>query len=614
VSVVWTNQATGASGTAGGTTAWTAPAIALVPGNNVIRVTARDGVGNVGTDTITVTYDATSPVCTITFPASAPSYVASSSVVDLGGTASDNVGVTTVAWSNAATGASGTASGTTSWVVLGVALAVGDNVITVTARDGAGNAGSDTITVTYDAAAPLCMIVSPTAQPTYSSPSPTVSLGGTGSDNVGVTSVTWTNASTGASGLAAGTTSWVVVNVLLAVGENVITVTARDGAGNLGTDSIAVTYDAQAPVCTITSPTASVTYAVTTDRIDLAGSASDNVGVTVVVWTNHATGANGTAVGTGSWNVAGIVLAQGANPIVVAARDADGNAGSDLLTVTYGLPDTTPPVCRITVPATNEVYSTDDEQMTLSGVSSDDIGVVSVSWTNVATGGSGVAIGTTSWAVVGIDLSAGDNEITVRARDAAGNVGRDAIVVTRLSQTNSAPVADAGSDRSVPANREVVLDGSGCSDPDGDALTYLWEQISGPRVVVRHEASAGAAFLPTEPGAYVFRLTVSDGHSSSSDSVIVTVTDEVDTLMVIPNRVAEDLVGTVTVKGPPVLRDKAVAVYTASGAPVRASSHGWSSWRRSGPGARDTSTPSLPRAAGKGRAHQKRGEGYPVGT
>jgi hypothetical protein len=35
-----------------------------------------------------------------------------------------------------------------------------------------------------------------------------------------------------------------------------------------------------------------------------------------------------------------------------------------------------------------------------------------------------------------------------------------------------------------------------------------------------------------------------------------------------PNSVAQELVGTVTVKGPPVLAGKRVAVWTASGAPV----------------------------------------------
>jgi hypothetical protein len=361
----------------------------------------------------------------------------------------------------------------------------------------------------------------------------------------------------------------VALGVALAVGDNVITVTARDGAGNRGTDVIAITYDAEAPVCTITSPTTQPTYAATADRIDLAGSASDNVAVTLVAWTNRTTGASGTAVGTMSWSVSGIVVAEGANAIVVVARDADGNVGSDLITVTYSLPDTTPPVCRITTPVTNRAWSALDATVGLAGVASDDVGVTAVGWSNAATGLSGVAGGTATWLAADVALAAGENVIRVTARDAAGNAGFDAITITRLpSQTNDAPTADAGSDRSVPLRGDVALDGSGSSDPDGDALTYRWEQVSGPSAVLRDDESARTSFAPSEAEEYVFRLTVSDESFSSSDTVIVTVTDDARTLVVIPNRVAEELVDTVAVKGPPALRGKKVAVYMVSGAPA----------------------------------------------
>ena len=41
-----------------------------------------------------------------------------------------------------------------------------------------------------------------------------------------------------------------------------------------------------------------------------------------------------------------------------------------------------------------------------------------------------------------------------------------------------APTASAGVDQTVNGGDPVTLDGSGSSDPDGDALTYSWEQIS----------------------------------------------------------------------------------------------------------------------------------------
>jgi PKD repeat protein len=53
-----------------------------------------------------------------------------------------------VAWSNDR-GGSGTASGTVSWSINGITLSAGQNVIAVTAEDGAGNSATDTLTVTY---------------------------------------------------------------------------------------------------------------------------------------------------------------------------------------------------------------------------------------------------------------------------------------------------------------------------------------------------------------------------------------------------------------------------------------------------------------------------------
>jgi hypothetical protein len=92
--------------------------------------------------------DTTAPVATITSPTSNTTYSTSSSSITLGGTASDNIGVTEVAWSNNR-GGKGTCSGTTSWTCTGpINLQVGENVLTVTARDAARNYGSDVLTVT----------------------------------------------------------------------------------------------------------------------------------------------------------------------------------------------------------------------------------------------------------------------------------------------------------------------------------------------------------------------------------------------------------------------------------------------------------------------------------
>ena len=88
---------------------------------------------------------------------------------------------------------------------------------------------------------------------------------------------------------------------------------------------------------------------------------------------------------------------------------------------------------------------------------------------------------------------------------------------------NQPPVANAGQDLEVEAGQVVTLDGTASSDPDNDQLTYTWTQLSGLAVELSNPNSAVTTFTPEHAGTYVFKLTVSDGEFSSSDTVTITV-------------------------------------------------------------------------------------------
>jgi hypothetical protein len=180
------------------------------------------------------------PTVKITAPTSSSTFATKTSPLGLGGTASDNVGVTQVTWSSSR-GGSGTATGTANWLVNGIALQTGANVLTVTARDAAGNTGTNALTVTYDPTPPTVAITTPTAAATFTTTTSPIALGGTAADNIAVTQVTWSN-DRGGSGTASGTTNWSASAIALQSGSNVLTVTARDGAGNTGVATLTVTY------------------------------------------------------------------------------------------------------------------------------------------------------------------------------------------------------------------------------------------------------------------------------------------------------------------------------------------------------------------------------------
>jgi hypothetical protein len=328
----------------------------------------------------------------------------------------------------------GTANGTTSWAATGITLQAGSNVITVTASDSAGNQANATLTVIYtpaDKTIPVIAITSPTASGTYETNASTISIAGSASDNIDVTRVTWSN-SVGGSGTATGTTSWSIALVALQEGSNIITVTASDAAENMESTTIAINYtpeDVIAPVVSITSPTIDGTYQTSEESLAVSGLASDNINITQVTWSNSS-GGSGIANGTNSWSISGIALIEGENIITVRAGDSAGNESKQTLTVVYQpeIADTTPPSVNITSPKKLANFLINTTTLDLSGTADDDVGVTKVTWEN-SKGGSGEAIGTSSWSIPSVDLSAGWNRITITAIDAAGNAGQKFVYI-----------------------------------------------------------------------------------------------------------------------------------------------------------------------------------------
>ena len=92
---------------------------------------------------------------------------------------------------------------------------------------------------------------------------------------------------------------------------------------------------------------------------------------------------------------------------------------------------------------------------------------------------------------------------------------------------NAAPIANAGTDSNAVETQQVTLDGSLSSDPDGDALSYSWQQLSGTPVTLTDPQTASPGFIAPIVAAsgdiLTFQLTVSDGSLSSTALVNVTI-------------------------------------------------------------------------------------------
>ncbi|GMU84436.1 MAG: hypothetical protein AMXMBFR47_43060, partial [Planctomycetota bacterium] len=111
-------------------------------------------------------------------------------------------------------------------------------------------------------------------------------------------------------------------------------------------------------------------------------------------------------------------------------------------------------------------------------------------------------------------------ELTVSDGTAAST---DTVAIL-VENDNHAPTANAGPDQARLTGASVTLDGSASSDPDGDPLSFSWEQTGGAAVVLSGADSATPSFTaPSAADTLTFRLTVDDGlGGSDTDEVVIT--------------------------------------------------------------------------------------------
>jgi alpha-tubulin suppressor-like RCC1 family protein len=209
-------------------------------------------------------------------------------------------------------------------------LGIGSNATRLTPTEVPGLPGN------IDVISPSIQITNPTSAQNYITASGSINVGGVASDNVAVVEITWEN-DRGGSGSALGTTTWLVSDIILGEGSNVVTVTARDSAENTTSDVLVVSYEAPdtaPPTIEVLSPVAGSSVTIGTGFVQVGGSASDNVGLSHVTWANNR-GGGGSANGTNSWIVPSIALQRGVNDVEFVAHDLAGNLSSDWLAVSH---------------------------------------------------------------------------------------------------------------------------------------------------------------------------------------------------------------------------------------------------------------------------------------
>lgn len=107
-------------------------------------------------------------------------------------------------------------------------------------------------------------------------------------------------------------------------------------------------------------------------------------------------------------------------------------------------------------------------------------------------------------------------------------------VLTRSVRTgNEPPIADAGPDQIGVNAGNITLDGSASTDPEGDPITFAWQQTGGPAVSLAGANTARATFTAGEGQTYTFRLTVTDDKGASAVARVTVTTARAATVRIL---------------------------------------------------------------------------------
>ena len=223
-----------------------------------------------------------------------------------------------------------------------------------------------------------------------------------------------------------------VEGIPLQPGANVITVTATDTKGRVGSDKITITLrDTHAPVVSFTAPTAGGSHATSSATVDLAVTASDNAAVTSCTFActtcTPRTGSLSRVSMSGAvWSASRVTLSVGGNAINATCVDAAGNQGRGTLLVTRTAADSAAPTITVPGKITSATASAQ-----IKGTARDNTSVTRVRWTcdRCPAGTVQITPGpNVAWSA-NVTLVPGTNVLTFVAEDAAGNKSNTPVTV-----------------------------------------------------------------------------------------------------------------------------------------------------------------------------------------
>lgn len=412
-------------------TTWRSYITSLQEGNNQINVTSTDLLGNTGSATGTVIVDSIAPFLTVEpLPP-----LGNQKTLLLFGTMEPGAFVAITA-PGVSIGSITQNSG--NWSSF-LTLAEGNNAITVTASDTAGNETAIDLQTTLDTIAKV------TINPIPYTSEPVQTL--TGTIETGSTIQLSVNTSATLGSVTTNGSSW-QCQVTLVAGANIFTVDTTDPLGNFGHTGTTVTLDTIDPTITIDPPPTLVSK---TDHIITGTKSSDG---TISITSPTASVQALSYPSNSTWQ-AKLLLGEGPNDILATVTDPAGNSSSANTQITLdSLAELTfNPLPHPTNAVSHTISGTFEAQSVLS-VSSAQASISPL-----------IEMNGTNWSG-SLSLSEGNNTITVQLTDSVGNSNSISQIVTLDSIIPRVTIDPVPNFLTIPS---VTLSGT----RDSDALIII---------------------------------------------------------------------------------------------------------------------------------------------
>lgn len=508
-----------------GTNTPTLNASSMVAGVYVFRITVTDNNGATATAVAVVTVQAGANVNPVANAGPDVTLFLPTNTVNITGTGTDADGtIASYSWTQIS-GPSVTVSNNTNPTVTLSNMVAGVYAFRLTVTDNLGAISIDDVLVTVNPAVTnQAPVASAGPNIALTLPVNSTNLIGSGSDVDGtIASYSWTKVSGPTVTLTNPSTAVLSVTDLLE-GIYVFRLTVTDNAGATGSATTQITV---LPSSVNQSPTvttgSNITLALPTNSATIQATAADADGtIASYAWTKQL-GPTATLSGETTTTLFLTDLVAGTYTFRVTVVDDKGASAFDEVTVTV-LPagSNQPPVVSA---GADKILFQPTSTTNLSGSASDvDGSIGSYSWAKISGPAATLANQTTAILTL-TGLVPGQYTFRLTATDNSGATAfAEAKVTVFPGNVNQAPIANAGSNKTVVAPvTTTTLSGSGF-DPDGSVTAYSWSQKSGAAATISNTDTPTLLVDGLAVGVYTFQLTVTDDKGvTGSDVVTVTV-------------------------------------------------------------------------------------------